>query len=205
MTEIVNLPSGDTENGFKKMTVTPEFHAERNGSKVLKELWSFTGQQSASKLYAILDGARDDRIYHALASCDCEYLCLYKGRLPLVLAEAAPYLVELKPQSRFAEWLVNTGWGNSWGIFFTARKDLFDVVSHFRQFILVEDEERNTLYFRFYDPRVMRVYLLTCNSEELKTVFGPVRHIIMEKMRKEKGVVFLLEKGDLLAQEIECG
>lgn len=204
MTEIVNLPAGENRDRGREMTIFPVNTAE-DACTVLTRLWSLVDRQAGAKLYAILDGARDVRIYHALASCDCEYLCLYKGHLPLVLVEAAPYLVELKPKSRFAEWLAAQGWGNSWGIFFTARHDLFDVVSHFRRFILVEDEERNTLYFRFYDPRVMRVYLPTCTRDELKMIFGPARHIIMEKMRKEKGIVFSLEKGELLVQEIDCG
>jgi hypothetical protein len=30
------------------------------------------------------------------------------------------------------------------------------------------------MVFRYYDPRVLRVYLPTCNAEELATVFGPI-------------------------------
>jgi hypothetical protein len=45
---------------------------------------------------------------------------------------------------------------------------------HFRSFLTVYDESGNPLNFRYYDPRVWRLYLPTCNSGELKTVFGPV-------------------------------
>lgn len=30
------------------------------------------------------------------------------------------------------------------------------------------------MLFRFYDPRVLRLYLPTCTSTELEQVFGPV-------------------------------
>ena len=36
------------------------------------------------------------------------------------------------------------------------------------------------VYFRFYDPRVLRVYLPTCSSSELKGVFGPVGRFVVE-------------------------
>lgn len=34
--------------------------------------------------------------------------------------------------------------------------------------------------FRYYDPRVLRVYLPTCRPDELRTVFGPIRSYLVE-------------------------
>ena len=45
---------------------------------------------------------------------------------------------------------------------------------------MVYDEKGTPLYFRFYDPRVLRIYLPTCNESELQTVFGPVNHFYVE-------------------------
>ena len=45
---------------------------------------------------------------------------------------------------------------------------------------MVQDPEGKTLLFRYYDPRVMRVYLPTCNSEEIRAVFGPLQWYAME-------------------------
>ena len=36
------------------------------------------------------------------------------------------------------------------------------------------------LYFRWYDPRVLREYLPTCNAEELRTIFGSIDAFIVE-------------------------
>ena len=36
------------------------------------------------------------------------------------------------------------------------------------------------LIFRYYDPRVLRVYLPTCRLDELQTVFGPVTSYLVE-------------------------
>jgi len=40
--------------------------------------------------------------------------------------------------------------------------------------LVVKDERGNRLVFRYYDPRVLRVYLPTCSPSELRTVFGPI-------------------------------
>ncbi|MCF6281484.1 MAG: DUF4123 domain-containing protein [Candidatus Polarisedimenticolaceae bacterium] len=34
--------------------------------------------------------------------------------------------------------------------------------------------------FRFYDPRVLRLYLPTCTGNEAKQFFGPIPQIIVE-------------------------
>jgi hypothetical protein len=45
--------------------------------------------------------------------------------------------------------------------------------------VVTEDGER--VFFRFYDPRVLRVYLPTCEDEaNLRSVFGPVGRFYME-------------------------
>ena len=39
---------------------------------------------------------------------------------------------------------------------------------------MVHGPDGKRLYFRYYDPRVLRVYLPTCNTEETKFIFGPL-------------------------------
>ena len=36
------------------------------------------------------------------------------------------------------------------------------------------------MYFRYYDPRVLRVFLPTSNTEELTAIFGPVSCFLVE-------------------------
>jgi hypothetical protein len=43
-----------------------------------------------------------------------------------------------------------------------------------------EAARRGAPFFRYYDPRVMRIYLPTCNAGELRTLFGPVGLYVME-------------------------
>ena len=39
------------------------------------------------------------------------------------------------------------------------------------------------VYFRYYDPRVLQVYLPTCRRDEIKIIYGPVLRYIAEDAR----------------------
>ena len=61
---------------------------------------------------------------------------------------------------------------------------------HFRKFLKVEDPKGKSLIFRYYDPRVLRVYLPTCNAMELQTVFGPVNGVTQLVVIPNANVLF---------------
>ncbi len=169
---------------------------KNNSVNIIKQLWRHAEEESHLNVYAILDAARDVRIYRKLGNYSCEYLCLLTDRLPDELAHTAPYLVKLKKDAVFTKWLIKNGWGNSWGSFALTPEDLFDAVTHFRKFIKVKDEKGNILYFRYYDPRVMRVYLPTCVAKEFDFVFGNVKYYLMEDEKKDI-VAFSFDKTNL--------
>ena len=131
--------------------------------------------------YAVLDGAAIPDLLDQLYGDDPpEFVCLYAGELEPDMAECAPYLVELKPESPFTTWLLSEGWGKNWGIFALASEDIKALRKHFRTFLMVNDPDNEQLYFRYYDPRVLRVYLPTCNAEETEIIFGPIESYILE-------------------------
>lgn len=126
------------------------------------------------RLYAVLDGASIANLPTLLAAQQLPNVCLMPGELEPVLAQAAPYLVQLPAQSPFAGLFLTQGLGNHWGILVTAAAGLRTLRMHFRSLLSVWGPDGQPLYFRYYDPRVLRVYLPTCNAEELGTLFGPV-------------------------------
>jgi hypothetical protein len=126
------------------------------------------------KVFAVLDGASVPGLPARLYEDEPEYVCLYRGDLAPDLAETAPYLARLEPESKFTEWLIGRGWGEHWGIFAAVPADLRAMRLHFRRFTIVMSPENKPLYFRYYDPRVLRTYLPTCNAAEAETVFGPI-------------------------------
>lgn len=134
----------------------------------------------APEVHAVLDGARDERIYRAVYDSRLEHECLLTGNIPYDLAEAAPYLVHLRREAPFTRWALEQGWGKGFGVFAWSRADLETLRRHFRRLLRVKDEQGRKLYFRYYDPRVLRVYLPTCTAEELREVFGPVGRLLLE-------------------------
>ena len=133
-----------------------------------------------ASVYAILDGASVEELLDRLHRYEPEFICLYRGELEPDLVHVAPYLVRLKRQSAFTDWILETGWGNHWGIFAVAPSGLTVMRQHFRRFLTVHDSQGSPMLFRYYDPRVLRSYLPTCNPQELGEMFGPVLHYVLE-------------------------
>jgi hypothetical protein len=153
----------------------------RNPREVIAQLWRSSEQRSElQNIFVILDTSRNPKIYPMLKTSYADYTCLYKGDIPKVLAEVAPYLVRLEEQSRFTEWIISEGWGDNWGILCDAPASAEHLRRHFRQFLMAQIEGGPECYFRFYDPRVFRVYLPSCNSIELEDLFGPVTRFFVE-------------------------
>jgi hypothetical protein len=144
--------------------------------RIIEALWSEPGEE----VYAVLDSARDPLVHAKLLATDAPSACLYEGRVPRPIAEIAPYLVKLRRDHRFTTQLIESGWGRSWGVFASAPADFETMRRHFRRFLRVEDDSGRTFVFRWYDPRILRVYLPTCTEAELRMVFGPLASYFAE-------------------------
>jgi hypothetical protein len=158
--------------------------------KILGYLFRSVEGEAPRETYAILDAARDDRIYQRIAPFDTEELCLYRGDKAVELAAVAPYLIHLRREDPFTEWLLESGWGKSWGIFFQSSAPFQELHRHFRKFLMVHDEKGTPLYFRYYDPRVLRVFLPTCKERELQILFGPIHHYYVEGEKEGQWMEF---------------
>jgi Domain of unknown function (DUF4123) len=133
-----------------------------------------------TNLYCVLDGASVPDLPLRLYETSTVNYCLFRGELPPDLVHAAPYLAILLPGSDFTEWVFNESSANHWGIFFNSPYSINEMRSHCRDLIKVQDEKGTPLIFRFYDPRVLRKFLLTCNRKELKTLFGNIETFFAE-------------------------
>lgn len=147
---------------------------------LLNELFDPLDPSLPRRAFAIVDAARDEAIYPAVLRADCDWVCLYRGDAAVSMAEVAPYLVELNPLSQFTTWLFDHGWGQSWGIFMNAGVRLESLCNHFRRCTMARLPDGRSVYFRFYDPRVLRVYLPTCTPAESVAMFGPVARYVVE-------------------------
>jgi hypothetical protein len=132
-------------------------------------------------LFAVVDAARDPRILVLLRESVEEHRSLYEGPQGDSLEEVAPYLVTLPKGSRLLESLVWEGWGKSWGIYLACSHPFVDVRRHLRKFLMVEAENvESRLYFRFYDPRVLQVFLSSCSREQEQLLFKDIDYFLLE-------------------------
>jgi len=125
-------------------------------------------------LWAVLDAARDDRILTLLREHVDPYRSLYEGPEADTLADAAPYLVRLRKDSRLLERIVEEGWGRRWGVWLLSNKRFRDVRTHLRRFLMVEDDGGEQLYFRYYDPAVLRALLADITPRQKGQLFADV-------------------------------
>jgi hypothetical protein len=131
-------------------------------------------------VYVVLDAAREDRLPAFLQAYGVEHASLYEGENGDRLKDVAPYLALLPKTSQLLKLLMNEGWGKGWGVFFNSDVPFAGVMKHLRRFLTVQNEEGQSLYFRFYDPRVLRTFLPTCTPEESADFFGPISRFVAE-------------------------
>lgn len=166
------------------------------------KIWQYLTPPEGQHLYAVLDGASIPGLREKLRNALRESFALIPGELGKELADAAPYVVELVPGSVLARWLVNEGWGEHWGVFALSAAEKLEVREHLRALFEVQGPDGRELFFRFYDPRVLRAYLPTCTESELKEVFGPMTAFVMESEDPEALIRFQVDKGSLSRQEV---
>lgn len=182
-------PEGGPERFSSELTV--EDH-------VIQEL-----RASAEPLYAILDSARDPLVLATLLDFEEQYQSLYEGAKGDQLASSAPYLVALRHDSWLLETLVEEGWGNSWGVYLTCDKPFDEVRKHLRHFLLVDLDGRKPVYFRYYDPRVLRPFLPSCTPQEAAEFFGPIRSFSMESEDAKSMLTFAFHGGTIQRRELK--
>lgn len=136
--------------------------------------------QPGYKVYAVLDGASSKNLLPKISELNPVFQCLFRGEIAADLAQTAPYLVHLEYKHPFTTWVVEKGWYEHWGIFATSDANIKVLSKHFRKYLMVNDGQNNPANFRFYDPRVLKVFLSDINQEEAEAFFGPVTSYVCE-------------------------
>jgi len=101
--------------------------------------------------------------------------CLFAGDLAPELRAASPFLVRLEFDDKTSIRLIEESWGKSWAVFLNADLGLRTLRKHLRTLFRVRDPQGRYCLFRYYDPRVLRVYLPECTPGEVEAFTGPVR------------------------------
>jgi len=132
------------------------------------------------RLYFLADAARMHGEIHHAKELNPEHTCLYEGDSERFLSAVAPWLFSLERGGAFAKWLSNHGHARSWGVILHFAEDSLQLYKHLRRHLIVQAEDGTDMYFRYYDPRVLRNYIPSCKSGALHDLFGPIRTFAAE-------------------------
>ena len=154
---------------------------------------------ASARLYAVVDACQAPELIDlARSKYGQPNRMLFKGKAA-VLEEVelfAPFFISIDPETDFLDhWI--TYWGKNAGVLFTSSAEPIRIFRHLRKIFVVEDETGQEHFFRFYDPRVLRVYLPTCTREELRKFFGPIQAFYLDGKAPSKLVKFWVESEGL--------
>jgi hypothetical protein len=137
-------------------------------------------------LYAVVDAARDPKALVLLQESLDEHQNLYEGVAGRALDDVAPYLVRFRPGSSLLDRLLLGGWGEAWGVFLRSTASPKDVRRHLRRFLMAQDEDTlERLYFRFYDPRVLREFWTVATPRQRDELTAELDSFILEDVEGE--------------------
>ena len=140
-------------------------------------------------LYALMDGVLAPELQAALIEHQprLDYLALFLGDEQGTLAPVCPYLVRFNDfDDGLMWWLLDEGQGKSWGVYLCSQADLTALHHHLFCLLSVRGLEGEKLYFRYYDPRVLRPFWQVLTDEERNRFLGPIQTILVED-EKEPG------------------
>ena len=132
------------------------------------------GEGRSGDVYAVLDGAAVKQLPDYFEERDAPFACLFPGETDPMVLTRAPWLVRAEPGDEIMSWILQEGWGRNWGMFAVVPHDTpFEaVLDHFRKFLQVRLPDQRLVFFRFYDPRVQRLFLPSCDTAQAEELFA---------------------------------
>lgn len=167
----------------------------------IKRLVNFL-QNRDGDLFCLLDAARDEKILPLLRRSNVKYMSLYQGESQRQMADVAPYLIEFGENRVFLEKLLRHGWGKRWCSFLTSNAPFAMLRKHFRKFLFVQDERGESVYFRFYDPSILRAFLPACTPQELAEIFANIECFFTESEAASDFFSFRMRNNELFQETI---
>lgn len=141
-------------------------------------LWTQTG----AHVYAVIAGAEVPGLLTQLASPNVAgWDGLHRGALPPDEAERATYIVELRAESPFTDWLLGEASAAlpNWGVLVVSTQSLRPTREHLRRISEALSPEGQRFALRWFDRAVLRALLPSLSSSQLQTFFGDCSALVL--------------------------
>jgi hypothetical protein len=161
-------------------------------------LWRSPGK----RVYGIVDAARSVELaYEAKLQFGKDITSLFLPEFQTRLWNVAPYIVPIDEESDYvARWAAR--WASNVGVFVVSGAEEKPLYEHLRRTFVVEDEQKQAFFFRYYDPRVLRPFLPTCSGAQLEQFFGQVDAFFIESEDGEALCYFARHAGKLVEKRL---
>ncbi|MBU6950179.1 DUF4123 domain-containing protein [Hahella sp. HN01] len=146
--------------------------------------------------YAIVDCAQDDSLYEKIQLSGCQYSALLEAEASEELLRVSPHIIELR-ENAFCSWLLAHGWGRSWAIYIASQRPIGYLIRHFKKLSKVTGPQRQSWFFRYYDPRVCRDLLPICDASQLNRIIGKAGVFWMEGLDSTTTLKYSWKPGQL--------
>ena len=147
-------------------------------------------REPGERLYAVVDAAQDKELaFDGALRFGWKLQWLFSKDTAQQMSGVAPYLVPITFESKypFPESDYLDLWaerlGNNAGILLLTQSAPERMREELASAFNVVDEEGNEFFFRFYDPRVLRLFLKACTPDEAKEFFGTIGCMLLEAER----------------------
>jgi hypothetical protein len=139
-----------------------------------------------NQAYLLLDGAQIDNLSERLENT--QFQSLYQHTAYSELADIGPILVPLSPNCPLAH-IFAREWSATAGIWLESEVDEASVLEHLRSLIHVRVEGGATVLFRYYDPRITRLWLTGLEPQARDRLMGPIRLILLPELAHSSGFI----------------
>lgn len=158
-----------------------------------------------TKTYALMDCALDSTIYPTIQASGCPNQKLYGESWQSGLADIAPHVVELTSSAKFSTELLTWDWYGNWGYFVQSTTSLSDLAQSFADLTTAKLSSGEEVFFRFFDPRVIRVFLAQASKNDLQSVFAKAERLVVPSAEVqgegEAAIAYTLKNGSLAQSE----
>ncbi|WP_406736786.1 DUF4123 domain-containing protein [Thioclava sp. GXIMD4215] len=151
------------------------------------------------QLFAILDGAKIPDLPELLEASGLNHLCLFKGDALDDYGAIAPWIVQMDRDSDLLRHLFTKDqgphhlWDHEAAIYLRAPCNLDALQRHFRRLVKLRREDQSWIFFRFWDPKILRRFLLLADSRS--PLLRALLYLTEEQGLRE--VITVLKTGDL--------
>lgn len=152
-----------------------------------------TANTQSQWLYMLIDAAHDCRILPALENSKHARCCLFnEEQVSRAVKNVSPFLIKIKSIDDFMMWCLQEGLHRHWMIFFTSPEvHVSELKLHFKRFSLAYSPDGRRYFFRYYDPRVLPVFLASSDLRERTDFFRRCTKIWVPQISSSGCIQFL--------------